>query len=117
MFLFPGFDPVTQDWTITLQTPLPTITNTVWIDGYTQAHVGVPFRYPSQESLAVQSLSVLGSPTGGTFTLSTLSPLPVGTTAPDRVQRHRGDGAGGPGGRHRRGNVTVTGGPAPDSST
>src|SRR5271165_2297119 len=30
----PGFDPVTQDWTITLQNPLPTILNTVWIDGY-----------------------------------------------------------------------------------
>ena len=40
----------------------------------------MPFRYPSQVSLAVQSLTVLGSPTGGSFTLSTLLPLPVGTT-------------------------------------
>ena len=29
----PGFDPSTQDWTISLQSPLPTIINTVWIDG------------------------------------------------------------------------------------
>src|SRR5690349_19358419 len=26
-----GFNPVTQDWTITLQTPLPPIKNPVWI--------------------------------------------------------------------------------------
>jgi len=43
----PGFDPGTQDWTITLQSPLPTIINTVWIDGYTEAHDGgVPYLYP-----------------------------------------------------------------------
>src|SRR5262249_39609796 len=74
----PGFDPVTQTWRITPNTPLPAITNTVWLDGYTQAEAGVPFRYPSQVSLAVQSLTVLGSPTGGSFTLSTLAPLPPG---------------------------------------
>src|SRR5208337_3113600 len=39
-----GFDPVTQTWRITLQSPLPKITNTVSIDGYTEAHDGgVPF--------------------------------------------------------------------------
>src|SRR5437899_1139044 len=32
-----GFDLDTQTWTITLSSPLPTITNTVAIDGYSQA--------------------------------------------------------------------------------
>src|SRR5262245_49421830 len=31
----PNFDPVTQDWTITLQSALPAVTNTVDIDGFT----------------------------------------------------------------------------------
>ena len=31
-----GFDPSTQTWTITLQSPLPAITQTVSIDGYYQ---------------------------------------------------------------------------------
>ena len=43
-----GFDPSTQTWTITLQSPLPPITNTVSIDGYTEAPVGVPYRYPEE---------------------------------------------------------------------
>ncbi len=76
----PGFDPSTQDWTITLQSPLPPITDTVSIDGYTQAEVAVPFRYPSTLSSAVQDISINGFPTGGTFTLTTAAPLPVGTT-------------------------------------
>ncbi len=46
----PGFDPGTQDWTITLQSALPAITNTVSIDGYTEAPVGVPYRYPNAVS-------------------------------------------------------------------
>ena len=49
----------------------------VTIDGYSEAHAGVPFRYPSQLSLAVQTLSVLGSPTGGDFTLTELLTFPV----------------------------------------
>ena len=45
----PGFNPVTQTWTIQPLTPLPPITNPVTIDGYSQAAPGgVPFRYPSQ---------------------------------------------------------------------
>ena len=78
----PGFNPVTQDWTITLQSPLPAITNTVSIDGYTEAPVGVPYQYPAQHTSAVQDVLLIGLPTGGTFTLSTSAPLPVGTTGP-----------------------------------
>ena len=78
----PGFDPSTQDWTITLQSPLPPITDTVSIDGYTQGEQAVPFRYPAAISSAVQEVSINGFPTGGTFTLTTSAPLPVGTTVP-----------------------------------
>jgi hypothetical protein len=78
----PGFDPVTQTWTIKPLTPLPVITQTVTIDGFTQAESGVPFRYPDQISSNVQSVTITGTPTGGTFTLSTSSPLPQGTTGP-----------------------------------
>ena len=79
----PGFDPVTQTWTITLNSPLPPITNTVSTDGYTEANegVGMPYRYPSEVISAMQAI-VVGSPTGGTFTLTTAAPLPVGTTVP-----------------------------------
>ena len=79
----PGFDPTTQDWTITLTSPFPTIIRPVAIDGYTQANAGnpIPYLYPDSISSAVQTLSLLGSPTGGTFTLSTAALLPVGTTA------------------------------------
>jgi hypothetical protein len=47
-----GFDPVLQDWTIRLQTPLPAITNTVWIDGYTQAESGVNYLYPGNQAVS-----------------------------------------------------------------
>ncbi len=43
----PNFNPVTQDWTITLLSALPTITNPVDIDGFTQANVGIPYQYPA----------------------------------------------------------------------
>ena len=76
----PGFDPTTQTWTINLASPLPPITSQVDIDGYSQAHLPVPFRYPSAISSAVQEINVTA--TGGTFTLTTAAPLPVGTTAP-----------------------------------
>ena len=58
----PGFDPTTQTWRISLHSPLPAITNTVSIDGYSPSArwSAVPFRYPSQVSLAVQSLTVSG---------------------------------------------------------
>ena len=53
----PGFDPTTQTWTINLASPLPPITNQVDIDGYSQAHFPVPFRYPSAISSAVQAIN------------------------------------------------------------
>ncbi|MGO8902318.1 MAG: beta strand repeat-containing protein, partial [Isosphaeraceae bacterium] len=109
----PGFDPVNQTWTITLDSPLPTITSTVMIDGYSQAESPVPFRYPSASYLAVQELSVLGSPTGGTFTLTSFIPGHTGPTVPipynadaATVQAALETVVGSR-------NATVTGGPAP----
>ena len=78
----PGFDPGTQTWTIKLAGPLPTITSPVTIDGYSEGEVGVPFRYPTQAGLAIQTLSVLGSPTGGTFSLTGLPAAPFTPTPP-----------------------------------
>ena len=78
----PGFDPVNQVWTISLASPLPAITHPISIDGFTEANIAVPYRYPDQITSAVQDLTIGGNPTGGTFTLSTLAPLPVGTTPP-----------------------------------
>ena len=55
-----GFDPGTQTWRIKLVTPLPVITNTVSIDGYSQAHDGgVPYRYSSLTSAVQTSSSVV----------------------------------------------------------
>jgi hypothetical protein len=110
----PGFDPVNQTWTITLQSPLPAITNPVTIDGYSQAQFPVPFRYPSALSLAIQTVTVLGSPTGGSFTLSTLFPLPVGTTQAIPFNANAGTVQAALEAVIGAGNVTVTGGPAPD---
>ena len=77
-----GFDPITQTWTISLQSPLPVITHPVTIDGFTEANTALAFRYPGQLTSAMQNLDIAGAPTGGTFTLSTFAPLPVGTTPP-----------------------------------
>jgi len=77
----PGFDPSTQDWTITLSSPLPVITSPVTIDGYSQGEFPIPFVYP-QGGGTVQTLVINGNPTGGSFTLTTSTPLPVATTAP-----------------------------------
>ncbi|MGO9600207.1 MAG: Calx-beta domain-containing protein [Isosphaeraceae bacterium] len=113
----PGFDPTTQTWRITLNSQLPNITHPVTIDGYSEARVGVPFRYPTQSGLAVQSLSLVGSPTGGTFTLTTQDSImsPGGTTVPlpwnataAQVQSALWTILG-------AGNATVTGGPLPDN--
>ena len=76
----PGFDPTTQTWTINLDSPLPPITSQVNIDGYSQGHFPVPFRYPTAISSAVQQFDVFA--TGGTFTITTAAPLPVRTTVP-----------------------------------
>ena len=42
------FNPATQDWTIALTEALPKITTPVDIDGFSQAHVGIPYTYPNQ---------------------------------------------------------------------
>ena len=74
---------MSQNWTISLLSPLPAIIQSVTIDGYSQALTGVPFRYPSQITSAQQTIAVTGILTGGTFTLSTDGlPLPPGTTGP-----------------------------------
>ncbi len=77
-----GFDPINQTWTILLESPLPVITHPVTIDGFTQANSPIAYRYPNQVTSAVQDMIIGGDPTGGTFSLSTLAPLPVGTTPP-----------------------------------
>jgi len=41
-----GFDPTTQTWTINLQSALPTISDQVIIDGYSQGEFPIPYRYP-----------------------------------------------------------------------
>ncbi len=110
-----GFDPGTQDWTITLLSALPAITNTVSIDGYNEAPVGVPYRYSSISS-AEQSISITGSPTGGSFTLTTASPLPVGTTGQIAWNAGAGVVQSALGAIVGLANVTVSGGPAPSTA-
>jgi hypothetical protein len=107
----PGFDTGTQDWTITLASPLPEITRSLSIDGYTQGYLGVPYFYPADITSASQFLAFTSTATGGTFTLTTSAPLPVGTTVPipydataDAVQGALEAVIG-------TGNVSVTGGP------
>lgn len=112
-----GFDPGTQDWTITLKSPLPPITRAAAIDGYTEgADGGEPFLYPDSTSSAIQTLSILGSPTGGSFTLSTSSPLPAGTTAAIPFTADAGTVQDALAAIIGDGNVTVTGGPLPNDS-
>ena len=74
-----GFDPVTQTWKIALTSALPPLMHQVTIDGYTEGQAGIPFRYPSETE--TQTISIVGTATGGTYTLTTQAPLPVGTTA------------------------------------
>ena len=66
----PGFDPITQDWTITLASPLPPITRSVSIDGYTQAHVAIPYNYPNNFTSQGYVYAVPVFVTGGTYVLS-----------------------------------------------
>jgi hypothetical protein len=112
---FEGFDPITQTWRITLNSPLPVITHSVTIDGYSQAYNALPYRYPDESSSAVQLLAINGLATGGTFTLTTSAPLPVATvTIPydataAEVQSTLESVIG-------VGNVAVSGGPLPEGS-
>ncbi len=110
----PGFDPATQTWKISLASPLPTLNHQVTIDGYTQAQTGVPFVYPNA---ITQNLTIVGSPTGGTFTLTTSSPLPVGTTAPIPYNANSAQVLAALNGIVGAGNVFVSGGPSlPDNT-
>ncbi|HKI17260.1 MAG TPA: Calx-beta domain-containing protein, partial [Isosphaeraceae bacterium] len=65
-----GFDPVTQTWQISLASPLPVITRSVSIDGYSQGEVPVPFRYPIDLSSQNDTVSLDISVTGGTYQLT-----------------------------------------------
>lgn len=121
----PGFDPVSQTWKITLNSALPPITDTVKIDGYSQAHFPVPFRYQSIRN-DIQQVALSGNPTGGTFTLdfnytvggggllsATTAPIPWNATA---AQVQTALVALDPqlvGGVKLTGNIQVTGGALP----
>ena len=105
--------PSTQTWTISLQSPLPAITQTV-IDRRVlpRRHSGVPFRYPVADQLgrADRSRSPACS-TGGTFTLSTPAPAarrgrPGRSPTTPRRPRSRPPSHAIPG---MAGNVAVTG--------
>ena len=66
-----GFDPETQDWTIDVTNgPLPAITTPVSIDGFTQAHDGIAYRYPAEFTSEVQALVVNPLATIGNFVLT-----------------------------------------------
>lgn len=73
------YDPIFQTWKIQPATALPTITDQVFIDGYTQRviHAGGP-------TDEVQSVAITGA-TAGTFTLTfrgqTTSPIPFNASA------------------------------------
>ncbi len=107
----PGFDPSTQDWTISLASPLPVINRSVSIDGYTQGHVGIPYFYPADISSASQFLSFTSTTVGGTFTLTTSAPLPVGTTIPIPYDATAGAVQAALQAIIGAGNVSVAGGP------
>src|SRR5262249_38034039 len=57
-----NFDPHLDTWTIRPSTTLPQLTEQVLIDGYSQR-------------ASRQSISIMGSPTGGTFTLTYTDPV------------------------------------------
>ncbi len=77
-----NFDLTNQVWTIDVNNnvPLPPITSQVTIDGYTQSFV-TSFQNPN----VFQKVTLIDSPTGGTFTLSfegdTTGPIPYNATA------------------------------------
>ncbi len=76
-----GFDPGQQLWTIAPASPLPAITRAVNLDAFTQGESGVPFLYPGSISSDSQFISLSSPATGGSFTLTTSSPLPIATSA------------------------------------
>ena len=73
-----------------LPAPLPAITNTVSIDGYTEAHASAcRFAIRAQSRRPCRTISVTGSPTGGTFTLTTAAPFRRRNRPPFRTTPRR----------------------------
>jgi len=74
------FNPIYQQWTIDVLSPLPAITGQVTIDGYSQ---NVITNEPAANE--VQDISLSGAPSGGTFTLTfegeTTAPIPYDASA------------------------------------
>jgi hypothetical protein len=74
------FDRTYQIWRIHVETPLPTITDLVSIDGYSQRILT-----DQQGANEVQTISLIGQPFAGTFTLTfegqTTAPIPYNATA------------------------------------
>ncbi len=75
-----------------------------------------PTSIPAPTSSAVQTLSILGSPTGGSFTLTTTAPLTAGTTAAIPFTADASTVAAALTNVIGGGNVVVTGGPLPSGS-
>ena len=111
-----GFDPVTQTWQITLNSPLPVITHAISIDGFSQALNAIPYRYGDELISDVQTLTILGAPTGGTFTLTTAAPLPIGTTSPLSIGATEAQVQAALDAIVGAGNVAVTGGNLPQDT-
>ena len=116
----PGFDPTTQDWTITLASPLPTITRPVAIDGYTQAHAGnpIPYHLSRLDQLGRPNAVATWKPDGGNIHA-------LDSCVPVAGRHDCGDSLHGrcpvpsricPDGDYRCRQVAVTGGPLPNSS-
>jgi hypothetical protein len=78
------YDATYQVWRIQVDSPLPAITDQVNIDGYSQNVI--TGQTPGNE---IQTVSLTGLPTGGTFTLTfegqTTAPIPYNATA-DQVR-------------------------------
>jgi titin len=102
------YDSLFQNWIFQPATPLPTITNELFVDGYSQNVPG-----PQAGTSEVQSLSITGAPAAGTFTLTfegqTTAPLPSDASAgliQSALQALSTIGAG---------NVVTSGGPLPNN--
>ena len=97
----PGFDPGTQDWTITLNSPLPRSPVRFRSMDIRRRIPAEPIRYPDSISSAIQTLSILGSPTGGTFTLDHVRAAAGRHDGADPLHRRRRHGPERAGGDHR----------------
>jgi hypothetical protein len=108
-----GFDPTTQTWHIDVTSQLPAITRPTSIDGYSEANVGLFYNYPDQVSSTVQTLTISGTPTGGTFTLTTAAPLPSAISAALPFDATASEVQAALSAIIGAGDVAVTGGPLP----